>query len=262
MPTSASSVAALDLPLAPGALNSAVLDTSVDGLLAYFAFWLQYDLNTKLANLMGTSADACPAANRFPWNPMEPSKTFVRGRQDGNTSPFPALYLWLDKAKAKPYTTIYDLRDRKGGILWVFDELTLPGGLVDRYGLRAAVEATIWRAASLARHPGFGLPGGPLGQPIDVALKLSAMGFWVDNAQQGFMSPITENVQGSDQPVVHAYPTMLCELNCQEQIEVEQALDSDMANDPSLQSNIGTGDPARPLAFGKHYLPGFDQQAK
>lgn len=238
--------------------NTALGDPTVDGLLAYFSFWLQYDLNAKLANMQGTSSDACPTTNRFGWDPTAPSATFIRGRQDSNASPFPALYLWLDKGKAKPYTTIYDLRDRTGGIMWIFDELILPGALVDRYGLRAAVEATLFRAASLARHPGFALNGGPLGQPVDVALQLSAMGFWIDNCQQGFMSPVTAP-SGSDQPAVHAYPTVRCELHAQEQIEMEQPTDGDMANDPSLQSNIGTGDPARPLPFGKKYLPGFDQ---
>src|SRR5580698_5849078 len=182
MPTETSAVGPLQLPIPVGAAQSPVDDPVTTGLLAWFGFWLQFDLNAKLANLVGTSADACPVTNRFGWDPINPKPSFVWADQTqaDQTIVVPALYCWLDKGKTKPYSTVTDQLERRGGLLWIYDQLTLPGALVDRYGLRAAVEASLSRAASLGRHPAFGLYGGPPGQPIEVALQLTGDGMWLE----------------------------------------------------------------------------------
>lgn len=252
MPTVDSTLGLLQLPLPAGAINTEIDDISVSGLLDYFAFWLRYDLNTKLANLQGTSADACPVTNRFPWNPLDPTKTFVRGRQDGDPSPFPALYLWLDGGKITQYTQVYDMRERTGGLLWLFDEIPIPGALVDRHGLRGAVEATIMRANSLARHPSYAFRGGPLGQPIDVALNLTGWGSQIVSSKQGIVTPIV-TPSDPDNPVVHGYPSVQIELKVYEQIDLDQPVAGDLENDASVTSTLGS-DPLNPTVYGKRYL--------
>ena len=261
MPTETSQVGPTILPYPAGAANTAIVDPTVVGLLAYFAYWLQFDLNAKIQNLAGTTQDVCPSANQFPWNPLDPKPSFMWADQTQTQEGLcvPALYVWLEKGKIKPYSTVTDMLERRGGVLWLYDQLVLPGAQVFRQGLRGAVEASLARAASLGRHPAFSLAGGPSGVPIEVALQLTGDGMWIEDSQQGFLSPITNQGNDADQAVYRAYPSVQCTLVAQLEISSEQPLDSDQQTDASVIASIGGHDPAHPLPFGTRLLPGPDQ---
>jgi hypothetical protein len=248
MPTYDSAVGALELPLAPGAQDTPIDDPVVAGLGDYLRFCIRYDLNQKLANLRGTSADAVPAGNLFGWNPLEPSATFLRSRGAGQPSPLPALYVWGSKGRTVAQTIVYDVEERDIGILWVFDEIVVPEGLEDRYGLRNAVAKAIGRAISLRAHPAYRYNGGPAGVPIALSLGLSGRGIVVTSIQPGMMSPIPQTIgtaQTADQPIVRAYPSVLATLQIWERIEQMRATDADRA-DFFLQPAVGPA-PALPL---------------
>lgn len=225
MPTAINAVGPLELPLDPGPINTAIDDPVVTGLLDYLAFWLRASLNAKLANLHGTSGDAAPVKNRFPW---DPATYFVRGRQDGAASPFPALYVWwTGKSTTVPYSILKEARMRTIGVCWIFDELTLPGALEDRHGLRAAVDAVISTAISLGHHPAYGLNGARPGSPLAVSLNLCAHGMRYDGGTQGLMAAIPGTgaanaglAAGRDTGhVVRAYPTLQGMIQVWERVE-------------------------------------------
>lgn len=233
MPTTTNSVGLLTLPVPAGALNTALDDPTLTGLIDYLAFWLRAALNTKLANLQGTAADAVPATHRFPW---DPASYFVRGDQDGEANPFPALYCWWQgRGVRERITLLKSARRRELGVCWVFEELVLPGALTDRYGLTGAADAAIQSACDLGYHPSYAYNGGPAGQHIAVSLGLTAWGIRYENGQQGLMAPIPGqgaanaglNSGRADGHIVRAFPCVNITLNVWEEIKPFEAADPD-----------------------------------
>lgn len=260
MPTATSTVGPLDMPLPAGATESAVDDPTLSGLARYLAFWLNLDLNTKLANLPGTSSTAVPVDNVFLW---DPGKYFVRGRGDGASSPIPALYLWrMGRSQYARYSTVYDMRLSTIGLLWAFDELVLPGSFEDRYGLVGAADASLFRAVQLGYHPSYTPVGGRAGTHIAVALSLCAHGVLYDGGEQGLLSPIPEATEargvGGDGPVLRAYPSLRGTFRVWERVNGYLPLATDAAPELAVTMGVTDGDPSAPLPFFQRYLPGPD----
>jgi hypothetical protein len=260
--SSASAVGALSLPLAAGTTNSAIADPLISGLLSYLAYCLGAALDTKLANLHGTSSQAVPAANRFPW---DPAGYCVRGREDGAPNPFPALYVWRQGAgKREAYSTVLTMRRVTVAALYVFDELVLPGALEDRFGLRSAVDAVFHSAASNGFHPSYGHDGAPPGTPIRVSLQLAGQGLNYEGGTEGLMAPVPGQSQAmgrsDDGHVVRAYPTLMGTFTAWEMIGQYQPVDPTNAT-PGLTATVstnGTGDDADGLTLLSRILPAPD----
>lgn len=258
MPSTTSAVGALTLPLEAGDPNTAIADPVVAGIADYLRHWIRWDLNTKLANLAGTSSDAVPAANVFLWNPLQPAPTFARPRAlaDANDSPFPALYVWGGRSRMRRDTIVYDTEEREIGVLWLFDELTLPGALEDRYGLRNAVCKSIERAVSLRYHPTYSYQGGAAGVPIAVSLHLDGHGIQILSCEPGMLSPIPATVgraQDADQPTLRAFPSVMAVLKVEERVEQMTATAADRG-DAVFTPYLGP-DPLDPLAADVRILP-------
>ncbi len=254
MPTPASAVGSLALPLPAGVADSAIDDPTVHGLALYFQHWLRYDLNAKLASRPATASDVCP--HLFFWSSLDPAPTFVRG--DGNgTLAFPALYLWGGDGRVVQQTTVRDAEEREIVALWIFQELAIPGAMPDHYGLRNAVAKSLERAISLRAHPTFSLNGGSMGQPIATAVGLSGRGIMVKSVKPGMLSPIPKGVgtdQQADQPNLHAFPSVEMRLTVWERIEQMQPVPGDVAR--AVRVGIGTMglDPNDPLPTDERYL--------
>lgn len=247
MPAPASTVGPLVRPVPAGALFSAVDDPTLSGLGAYFAFWLNYDLNAKLTSLQTTREDgslitqAVPAGNVFCWSPFKPNAFFTRGQGDGAEHPLPALYVWDESDKGRRFSQLYGMRERAIKAAWIFDQALFPGWLEDRFGLRAAACATLFAAIEQRYHPGFNPRAA-----ITVQLSLSGEGIRYDGSERGAMAPRPDTVTGSDQPNVRTYPTAIVSLTVWEREDGQTALPSDAT--PDLQVSIATGDdPGRPL---------------
>jgi hypothetical protein len=257
MPSASSNVGPLTLPLAPGAPDSAVDDPTVSGLADYLRFCIRFDLNAKLANLSGTSADAVPAGNVFLWNPLQPGALFTRGRGDGAANPFPALYVWGGRGRMSEQTLVYDAEERDIGLVWLFDELLLPGALVDRSGLRNAVIKSIERAISRRAHPAYSYQGGPTGVPIAVSLGLSGRGILLTACDQGMLSPVPSTIgaaQASDQPAVRAFPAVMATLQVCERVQAPGPVPADVG-DVYFTPALGGPDPLDPLILPTRLLP-------
>src|SRR5262245_40761382 len=119
MLTNASTVGGFVLPIPAGPLNADLVDPVLAGIGAFLRFLLKDALNAKLATIQGTSPDALPGANLFPY---DPASYFVR-------NPLPALYVWWSgRGTRLPWRLTYDVRMRRIAALYVFDEIVAPSG--------------------------------------------------------------------------------------------------------------------------------------
>jgi hypothetical protein len=255
MPGLTNSVGPLVLPVPAGVANTPIDDPTVTGLLDYLAFWIRTSLNPKLTTLPtgrldapGFVTDAVPLANRFPW---DPAGFFVRGDQEGDSTPFPSLYCWWSgRSTQERYSLVKSMRRRELGVCWIFEELTLPGALIDRHGLRGAVDAAIQSAIDLGHHPAYSYNGGPLGTHIAVSLGLSGAGVRYEGGTQGMMAPIPGQGAANaglqtgraDGHVVRAYPSVQVTLNVWEQIRPFDAVDPGDVADSMLTNLRANGE--------------------
>lgn len=212
MPTTSSNVGGFVLPIPAGALNDPLVDPVLLGLGDFLRFMLKDGLDAKLARIQGTSPDALPAGNLFPY---DPSTYFVRNQT-------PALYVWWPgRAVRVPWRLTYDVRVRRIAALYVFDEIVAPGGLETRHGLTAAVDAVFARAAELGGHPAYGYEGAPPGTALYTSLGIE--GWTYEGGEPGYLTAIPsasahEGLSATDGAVQRGYPSLRCEFAVYEKI--------------------------------------------
>ena len=208
-----SAVGATTLPVPAGASLSAISDPIVDALIDFLGFVIKDALDAKLAVLTPTSANACPATNRYTYDPRA---YWVR-------NPTPALYVWWSgRSKVVEHSTVYDRRERDIGLFYVFDELVGPDGQAPRAGLMAAVDAAITRASSLRYHPSYGYNGWPNGTPLHASIgaDVGFLGWQYKGGQVGAMVPVPSDArqQTVDGAVVRFYPALQGTITVSEKI--------------------------------------------
>lgn len=234
----------LPLPVPAGAAFSTLNDPTCVGLLDFFGFYTKLMLDAKLAVLSPTSADACPVANRYPW---DPSTHFVR-------QSFPALYCWPTRTRpAKPHTMVLSAREREISLLYVFDELVAPAGLSARNGLIAAVDATWCRALDRLSHPTYGTPAG-----TSIVRSLDLLELELIQSEPGFMASLPGGTNAEH--VQRGYPSLRASLRVVELLTEEELTDADLL--PDLDATIETTEANfyDPLDFMERVLPFPDGQ--
>jgi hypothetical protein len=169
MPTDNTTVGPQSLPIAAGAANGSLDDTTLDGLLSYLGHWLRESLNEKLATQGGPTVsaaitDACPVENLFAWNHRG---TFVR-RDASGALPLPGLWAWEEsqEATSEYATLLYEVVRREIRVQYIFPELHLPKGVNARDGLISSVARVFAKAAERGKHSTFGYDDDDIGTPI------------------------------------------------------------------------------------------------
>ncbi len=268
MPTVDTFIGGLEVPVPAGAIDAPIPDPTVDGLLPYLAFWVQYVLNPKLATMTAPPVtDACPVANRFGHNPAKLVERITP----------PALFGWWNgKSVVKSWTTIKDVRQRDLNFLYVFPRIASDTGqsgikAVERYrGLISTVDAAWTRAISRRSHPGYAAPGFQPGTPIAIILGLNDIGYL--GGQEGFLAEFpsasareaavqtgpTKLKRGSTRGIVQGYPSLLGTFRVLEEVGVDQPLPADTSPDLFLYPSVGT-DPTNPLPLDSRYFGSDDE---
>lgn len=241
------SLGALDLPVAAGASLSAIDDPVVSLLSDYLAWWIKASLDAKLAVQTPTSADACPTANRFLYDPAE---YWVR-------NPTPALYVWSERGQRSQATQVYSVRTRPIRVMYVFQEMVLPGGITARRGLIPAVEAAIIEACERKGHASYSYGGGVAGRPV--MHYVASPGQWTFDyaeGQHGFVWPIGEE-RGQ---VQRAFPALQATISVVEKVgQVQLADPGDTRGDVAVTIRTNEdGDTTNMLDFMTRYLPADD----
>ncbi len=200
-------------PLVPGALDGPIVDQLLDGLLGFCKAALSTDLDAVLANLRGTSSVAVRTTAVLPWDPTrKPSPIFLRGVQDGASAAqvLPALYAWREGSVRYPLGMLQGARKVDVRIAYIFDELTIPGAWVDRYGIDGAVSGSIERHLDIGWHPAW-QGGATLGVALGLAGPYPGIWFERDMPMQlagGIASPT-----GQDQTVIRGFPLKMIQLS-------------------------------------------------
>lgn len=226
-------VGALQLPVPAGEPNSRLADPTVRGLAAYLAFALRTDLNAKLTALLGMSADACPEANVYWW---DPNTTFVRDS-------FPSLYLWWPgQSRVFQKTHVHSHRERELFGMYIFEETTSPTGRRARSGLLAAVDAVLSKAAERGRDAAHTplVAGAFHGQSLANALNLANWDF-LGSTQSQFLAEVPGASSAPGGPaeghVKTGYPALLFKLQVEERIG-DDVLPSSDVQDADLTMTI------------------------
>lgn len=266
MPSVTTTVGPLTLPIAAGAVGSSLDDHVVLCALDYLAHWLNQYLNAKLAQQTGTSFEAVPSGNKFPW---DPSTYFVLGDNDGDTNPFPALYAWWEgRSQVVPERTslLYDARARDIQIAYVFDELVAPGGLRSRNGLLNAVDATFHRALDRMAHPTFGYNGDPVGTPIWRSLSLAELRY-LGSTQGRFEQQVPTSNPAPGGPgegsVVRGFPMLRASLRVVETVNLDTTSEADEFADALFTISGSDGESKETTEIMQRYLlsPDGDQES-
>lgn len=174
------------IPAEVAGANIAHRDPTLVGLLAYFGFWIKHALDTRLAELQGPETsdeltDACPEANRFPWNH---NGTFMRPHklaEDGTMGvPLPGLWAWCvsEVESDDGASLLYDgTTQREIKLHYVFPEVQIPDGYNARSGLLATVGRALALAVRQGRHVEFSYGDEPVNTAITETLNLLGMRF-------------------------------------------------------------------------------------
>ncbi len=224
MPSNASAVGKLALPLPSTPANSSLDDPLLLGLLDYFAFWLNANLNPKLASMgAGQAAEAVPAGKRYPYNP---ERAFVR-------TAIPALYMWRGDrpgdVRYERWTIWQQRRITMVRALWLYSEQVIPTGAVTQNGLLTAADSTLWTATEYGYRNDYAYNGGPAGQVIWKTLKVE--GYEYLGSDAGILwklpgdSPVGASSpgRGGDGAAQRGYPALQASWEIHELLEPRDA---------------------------------------
>lgn len=247
------------LPAPPQDADGRIEDPTVAGLLDFAAFMIKWALDARLAEIHGPTdgnaiVDACPVANRFPFNP---ETTHVRAGK-------PALFVWWDGAsQVAEWTTIFGRRTRTIKALYLFPETVLPTGMRARAGLPAIVDAVFAKLANEMFHPDYGYNGAPPG--TDIATSLNWIDFSYEGGTQGMVFEVPGNTTVADQgksggQIQRGYPSMLGSFTVVERIDVSTMVDpTDVALDTLVDIRTNEqGDLSDTMLIHSGYLPATD----
>ena len=220
MPSNETSIGGLPLPVPAGAASDALPDPAALAILDYLGFWLRLMLNDKLASMGGSVperpnenyANACPAANLFPYNPM-PGEIWRR-------NPKPALYCWWSgRSQTVQKTLVVRNRIRELSFAWIFCEVQAPANDELRYGTLPAVDGIVRIAIDEGYHPGWSYGEHATGTPLFRAA--GAVEIAMGDSRPGVLAPIPETgvrMNDAQGQILNYYPAVMGSLMVTERI--------------------------------------------
>jgi|SRR6185437_5757716 len=155
----------------------------------------------------------------------------------------PGLWCWRESSVMKSWSTLMDYRLSTIKLAWIWNQLLLPGGWEDRYGVFGAVEGSFQRAFSLEHHPDHFADAA-----LDVVLGLCGMGVDFQGSAPMLIGPVPVPGGAQDQPAVRGFPAIVCTLQVSEGIGMPTPLPSEQPMDLQTGLNIvDDSDPRGPL---------------
>ena len=264
MPTDNTTVGPQALPVAAGAANESLDDTTLDGLLAYLRHWLKASLDAKLAQQGGpeTSAaitDACPEDHVFAWNHRG---TFVR-KDEAGTKPLPGLWAWEEsqESTSEYATLLYEVVRREIRVHYIFPEVMLPKGYNARDGLMPTVARVFAKAAERGKHSTFGYAGADEGTPIWESCGWRHWEYVGGRFEPAAMLPgntrsaASARAEGAEK---RFYPSFLATFRIWERIGLQEPTAADAIADGSLVIQIANDDDETALALMERVLESSD----
>lgn len=244
MPSTATTVGALSLPVDRGDVDSPIVDPTVDVLRDYLATWLAEMLTPKVASMTAPPVpNACPPENRY-------SHSVALMVQEFNV---PALFVWSDTAaETVGLTTMISGRKRTLNAMYVFDRVQGLDGIARYRGLLNAVDATFSRAADRGAHPEFATPGHSPGSHITTMLSLYSIDYL--GGTSGFLTELpgasarsfadTSGARAKTTAILSGYPAFRASFAVVENIGLDCAeFPGDLRRDLNTSIKVGIAEP-------------------
>jgi hypothetical protein len=249
MPTNASSVGPLDIPIPEVGGYVGFADPVAVGFADYFAFWIRYGINEKFRDSTTSIEYVLPEANVFPYDPTE---NWVR-------NDIPALYVWWSGESRRVERTITQaMRVRNFRIFYVAKEVKRPKGARVFSGMAAAVDAIMFQACEQGFHYDYGYNGATPGTPIQTSLKLRG---WVyERGKEDFVQKIPNVAAAAGGQagghVISGFPVFMGTMSVSEDISTSEGLTSaDQSTEIAFNARINDpADTREPVTVLERYL--------
>lgn len=264
MPSNNTTVGPQSLPVAAGAANAALDDTTLVGLLDYLGFWLRTSLNSKLAQQGGPTTssaitDACPTTNLFAWNHMG---TFVRKNAD-EALPLPGLWAWEESQEttSEYATLLYEVVRREIRVQYIFPEVMIPKGYNARDGLIPTVARVFAKAAERGKHSAYGYGSDADGTPIWESCSWRFWQYRGGRFEAASMLPgqtssaASQRAQGAEK---RFFPSFVATFWIWERIGLQEAEATDAIADGSMTIQIASDDNETGLDLMERVLESSD----
>lgn len=190
-------------PLAAGATDGVLRPAVADALLDFLAYYLNWALNARLAQMDPRNAEAVPTLNRFAYDPAELWPQ----------NPVPALYVWWKGSGKAGHSTLRERVEASYGFQYIAEQIKVPGGVEPLDGFGEIVDQVLRYAADQGYHPSYGYNGAPPGEMLN--LSLGFQGWEIAESQPGRLRPVPGQ-HGVDQ---HFYPAVIGTIKCWTTIE-------------------------------------------
>ncbi len=168
MPTETADFGPIAIPVPTAGQDSDLEDKTLTGVLDFIGFVIKDGLDGKLGEQRGpvdsnAVSDACPVANRFPWDLGD---SFVQ-------KPRPSLSAWETSSGPDDgmSTLLYAAYRRDITVRYIFHPVSNPNGMQNRHGLIPIVTKIMARAAERGSHLSYGYNGDPNCTPIHQSLN-------------------------------------------------------------------------------------------
>ena len=212
-------------PLSAGPANGVLAPAVATALLDFLAYYLNWALNPRLAQMAPFNAEAVPAGHRFTYDPAELWPQ----------NPTPALYVWWKGSNKSGHSTLRERIEASYGFLYVGEQIKIPSGedgLEPLDGFGETVDQVIRYAADQGYHPAYGYNSAPPGEMLN--LTLGWQGWEIADSQAGRLRPVPGQ-QGIDQ---HFYPAVTGSIKCWTVVE--------QRNPEAPSGGANPGDPGDP----------------
>lgn len=249
MPTNASSVGPLDIPIPQVGGYSAFTDPVTVGFADYFAFWIRYGLADKLRDPNDNIPDPLPAANVHTYDPQE---NWVR-------NDLPALYVWwAGESRRQDRTIVNATRIRTLRIFYAAAEVKRPKSGRIYSGLPSAIDAILFESCEQGFHYQYGYNNDPPGTPIHISLRLR--GWTYDRGKEDFAQrvPNVSSAPGGQAggTVVTGWPVLMGTMTVYEDIRLPAGGDG-TGDTMDLLTHLNVNDPSDtrgPITIMDRYL--------
>ena len=174
MPSEASAVGGLTLPIPAGIAGARLTDPLLDTVLDFAAWYIKNALDARLAMLLpaGSITDACPTDNRFRFDPTDPQGVKV-------AMPIPSLFVyWEGPSRVVPFTTMHTYRVRELKVMYCYEELPSQASKIERIGWSNAVDAAWHKMSERQAHASYTPSGGTAGMTPSQALAALGVADW------------------------------------------------------------------------------------
>lgn len=261
MPLVDTTVGPLPLPAPAGTAQAPLVDETVARLIDYCAFWLNDQLNAKIATMTSPSVPKAVPVTTLGASPTNvyanpPDALYLKRK-------LPALFIWWNgNSKSQWFSTVRRSRVRTLSLLYVFERVKNVDNEAVWAGLTATCDAIMHRAFDRRSHPNYTYPTSGFGPGTDIRIMNNWLDVEYNGGSPGFLKETAGesmrqiagssgnqrklNAQGGIQAM---YPALSATITVEEEVGTDTNFDpTDVLHDVGVTISAAEGqDDAEPF---------------